>query len=658
MLKIWKSVKIISEFQIRVEEKKLDLLRKEQKSAHIAIKQTCIDVWNLMKKESFPNDWIKLTSREQTLIAEVDIACFTQSCLTEERMSQENEMAQMATENMDQLSENTYSLCVFDSPQFVNDYSQLMDSIERLLLCGTGPCVKVRFIPDSMPEKRIALGHILVIDEDILDNCNEVGEAQINKNNVEHLSKEQDNVGKENECDSADSGIHGSASTDDGFKEKQAFSSSVEQLEINKTSDEYDKEKHTHTVGSDEVCKTVADGTDSPHKNTKETQSVGSEETSLSTVRLAAGDTNLCHNNNRLIPDESENTGVCEINRYEENGNILDTSARNKLPEETISGVVQNSSYSNITSMLPMSYLRLMSDVLSVTPITPCSSSTKLWSNLDEHCAARVHIDVEDPNPGDLELFCVDDSSVVVLVDPHNKSIKSFPDPDTCHRIELNHSPVRITKIDEGKCAVTFKSANCICLLNVTPALELTRVLQTRKAYNSISYIAYSSQFVCCEAKHTKTLDVLNTIGQVVRKINLPTIDNTLCEPYYLKAMTSDNILICDVILRALFCISQSGDVIFTYSPEAILLPVGVCCDENNNIFLADAKESRVIFLSKEGKMLGHVISERDGLVEPWAIRFDENSRRFCVIMRRSEFKWFDHTLLQFKQFQQEKIGK
>ncbi|CAC5418883.1 unnamed protein product [Mytilus coruscus] len=86
----------------------------------------------------------------------------------------------------------------------------------------------------------------------------------------------------------------------------------------------------------------------------------------------------------------------------------------------------------------------------------------------------------------------------------------------------------------------------------------------------------------------------------------------------------NDRVIYCDCIGNAIYCVDESGTQIWEYKQD-LSFPRGLCTDTYGNIFVADYESNGIIVISKDGQESKVLISEKEGLKNPWSICFKHN---------------------------------
>lgn len=180
--------------------------------------------------------------------------------------------------------------------------------------------------------------------------------------------------------------------------------------------------------------------------------------------------------------------------------------------------------------------------------------------------------------------------------------------------------PVCITPgYEEEDAFITQPEHSKLTLVETGQELAVKDEFETDKPYEGIVKLRDGKYAVSCCLVGQQSIDIIDGQATVLRSHDKDSTGNQICSwPRFLSVTTEFDILVSDRDKRALLCMSDDGQVKWTYPTEAS--PWGVACHESGSIYLClDSNEVHV--LNEEGRVLDNkFISRRDGVKVPYAI--------------------------------------
>jgi hypothetical protein len=116
---------------------------------------------------------------------------------------------------------------------------------------------------------------------------------------------------------------------------------------------------------------------------------------------------------------------------------------------------------------------------------------------------------------------------------------------------------------------------------------------------------------------------ILNTEGSFVREISNPGFNNNV-----LYNERNDQLLLRQK--EGLCCINLDGHVIYRYDISGLL--GGLAVDQQGHVYIGGAHD--IHRLSPDGTFRDIVLSEHDGVDEPWSITFNNDFTKLFIINR------------------------
>ncbi|XP_050394205.1 E3 ubiquitin-protein ligase TRIM56 [Patella vulgata] len=244
----------------------------------------------------------------------------------------------------------------------------------------------------------------------------------------------------------------------------------------------------------------------------------------------------------------------------------------------------------------------------------------------------ETHLDGENKGEScaiDLTIVTIKEKSIPVVVDGTNNCVKMLSDPP--HKISLRN-PRRIAKLSNRTVIVT--SSKHVSFIDVEPRFQVNKMVETQTDYTGIAVIG-ANRLAASRWSFSGGgfVDIVDFAGHVLLKLVL----KDLLDPSYLSTTTTGNILVSDCRSKALTCLTQTGEVVFSYKSEVgdkLKLPYGVCTSKDGSIYLADYNGARVIKLGNNGEYLEDCLTKSQGIERPRGIAFDSSDHLYVCHCR------------------------
>ena len=121
----------------------------------------------------------------------------------------------------------------------------------------------------------------------------------------------------------------------------------------------------------------------------------------------------------------------------------------------------------------------------------------------------------------------------------------------------------------------------------------------------------------------------LDPEGKLIDRVNIP-------------GWTSTNISLRDGTIKCtdwnantIYCYTLTGQEIWTFKDENVIRkPLGIALDKNRNVYVAGKGTNNVVVLSPDGKSCRQILSQSDGLNEPYSLRINIDRSELLVCNR------------------------
>jgi hypothetical protein len=168
----------------------------------------------------------------------------------------------------------------------------------------------------------------------------------------------------------------------------------------------------------------------------------------------------------------------------------------------------------------------------------------------------------------------------------------------------------------------------------LSPDLTVKHFVTTSDNPGGMAIANDSGNLVVC-LWDRKCVAVYSKDGKLLREIGPQLGPKTQFQRLYRVAVNGNGDLCVsdndgDSDSKSVIIMDGSGNIRATYTgpPDTVTLeeafnPRGICCDRYNHIMVADVSNSCVHMLDGDGHFLQILLSESDGLYEPWSVAVD-----------------------------------
>ncbi|XP_050415501.1 uncharacterized protein LOC126829591 [Patella vulgata] len=258
-------------------------------------------------------------------------------------------------------------------------------------------------------------------------------------------------------------------------------------------------------------------------------------------------------------------------------------------------------------------------------------------AKLEKCFSMNLEGDDDDCGSVGVLLLPVGGRETMVVLDSHNECIKTFSLGDgelLTNRYTLDDKPSSITKVADDKIAVSFFESKKLSFYSLNEGLTLEKSLETEKQYYSLACINKDRFVASAVWDNPVTVDFLEIKDHVkiVKSVSSFEGKSIFTCPENISVTSKGIVLISDHGKKSLVCMDQDGTVKFNCHPEChheFEVPLGVTSDSDGYIYIVDQSRCLVEKLSNEGKFLGHILTEQDGLENPVTVGFDERGQLY-----------------------------
>ena len=202
------------------------------------------------------------------------------------------------------------------------------------------------------------------------------------------------------------------------------------------------------------------------------------------------------------------------------------------------------------------------------------------------------------------------------MADMHNNRVQIF-DANGNFKRKFGHDgfkPCGIAVTKTGNIAVTDCKTHINCVKVFTPEGQQKKQLGLGEFDYPFSLAINSKgQYVVSDPAVSR-ITVLNKDGTV--KVKFPTKSKFT---FYLTVNSKDEILVSDWYNHHVKVFNLSGRLLRTIGSKGsedgqLLIPLGIVCDQKDNVVILDCKCERVSMFSCDGQFMRHLIGKNEGI--------------------------------------------
>ncbi|XP_060081055.1 tripartite motif-containing protein 3-like [Ylistrum balloti] len=205
----------------------------------------------------------------------------------------------------------------------------------------------------------------------------------------------------------------------------------------------------------------------------------------------------------------------------------------------------------------------------------------------------------------------------VVVVDSFNHMIRqcSIAGSPTMNKALYLESPLGITSLtDPTEVAVTQPDKRKVVILSLDSDIRVKEEISTQKQYEAICQLNGIYFVVTC-TEGRRCVDIIDRVGRVQKSIERSQLFRS---PRYLTITSTGAIVVSDREQKHVVCITQTGQVQWTYPTPAS--PWGVAADGSGQVYVC-LDNSSVHVLSEDGTLMDdNFLAAKDGIRVPYAI--------------------------------------
>ena len=196
--------------------------------------------------------------------------------------------------------------------------------------------------------------------------------------------------------------------------------------------------------------------------------------------------------------------------------------------------------------------------------------------------------------------------------------------------VQLIGTPCGVCLSGDMEIAVCIYDKCIIQLLGIETPIKRIRQIKTGLRCRGVA--AYENKlFVTCQDNSRNELKIITKSGKLLRSIHDDKYGNPIFSNINQIAVSPDGskLMITDPV-KGIASFSMNGELISVVTSGDIIKPNGIAFKKDGDFFITGFSSNNVVHFGADGKKIGIVIQERDGLMSPVSLCLVDD--RFMVI--------------------------
>ncbi|XP_052081879.1 uncharacterized protein LOC127719680 [Mytilus californianus] len=218
-------------------------------------------------------------------------------------------------------------------------------------------------------------------------------------------------------------------------------------------------------------------------------------------------------------------------------------------------------------------------------------------------------------------------SDCIQILHPHGELIFKIPTASSYHS--------DVTYIDYRTVAVSSDVQQQVHIINVD-----TKAMKTIPTTDSCYGITHreGSLLCCIQGKGIQSVNLLSEKSTTIVNCNLSTLSsiNFAAKKIFYTNQKRNSVTCCDT----------EGNIIWTFRDASVVKDLRrIAVDNVGNVYIVSYSQNKLVVLSADGQQNRQLLSEKDGLLKPYAICYDKNKNRLLIFNRKNTGFLFDVAL-------------
>ena len=229
-------------------------------------------------------------------------------------------------------------------------------------------------------------------------------------------------------------------------------------------------------------------------------------------------------------------------------------------------------------------------------------------------------------------------SGQLILCDWHNNKLKLLDENlQMKESIDVPGTPRDIAVVNQHQVIVTFPDQQYLQFIQVTPSLALGHTVDLGMECRGVT-VLHESIYISFLKSGEGKIGIYDLTGKKKRIIDPYNGKDgkVLIEyPYYIDVSNDEKIFVSGRDVQSstptVYCLESSGNVLYTVSNPLFKTCNGISVDENENLLVCDWLSHKVFLITKDGKEVRELLTEKDGVCRPRTVSFRRSDGTLVV---------------------------
>ena len=217
-------------------------------------------------------------------------------------------------------------------------------------------------------------------------------------------------------------------------------------------------------------------------------------------------------------------------------------------------------------------------------------------------------------------------SGDLILCDWNNKKLKLLDENlQMKESIDVPGQPWDVAPVNQHQVIVTFPYKQYSQFIQVTPSLALDHTVDLRMECRGVT-VSRESIYISFSVSGEGKIGVYDLTGKKKRIIdpyNGKDGKVLIKRPWYIAVSNDEKLYMSgESSTPTVYCLESSGNVLYTVSNPSFTDCRGISVDDSENLLVCDQYSHKVFLITKDGKEVRELLTEKDGLYRPFTVSF------------------------------------
>ena len=226
-------------------------------------------------------------------------------------------------------------------------------------------------------------------------------------------------------------------------------------------------------------------------------------------------------------------------------------------------------------------------------------------------------------------------SGQLILCDWDNKKLKLLDENlQMKESIDVPGQPWDVAPVNQHQVIVTFPYRQYLQFIQVTPSLALGHTVDIGMKCWGVTVSRESIYISFFESGETKIgiYDLTGKKKRIIGPYNGKDGKVLINMPLYIAVSNDEKIFVSGgSSTPTVYCLESNGNILYTVSNPLFKYCMGISVDENKNLLVCDLLSHKVFLITKDGKEVRELLTEKDGILYPYTISFRRSDGTLVV---------------------------